>query len=100
MDHTTETTLNNFFSAAPMGHVDVAMAGGGAAQRLPANLAEVTSFVSFNDPSNAVEIKLDQLFGSGPDIDLSSITGPQASAGPQVRGTNYAAIKPKNPGLG
>lgn len=102
MDATTEATVSSFFAQAPRGEVDVTMAGDSATHRMPANLAEVGSFVSFNDPGNSVKmgaLELGHLLGSGPDIDLSSISGPENNSGPILRGTNYAAIKPKTPGL-
>lgn len=97
MDPTTEMTLNNFFSQAPLGQMDVTMAGDAAAHRLPASLSELSSFVAFNDPGQAVSLNFDSVLDNDGGIDFSSLQGP-AESGPQVRGPNHAMRKPSGPG--
>jgi len=98
MDPTSEMTLNTFFGSASGGQMDVTMAGDTATYRMPANLGELSSFVSFNDPGNSVKmgaLHIDNLLGSGADIDLSSIEGP-AETGPRVGGPSFVARNRNN----
>lgn len=99
MDSHTQAAVESFFRAAPLGQVDISMAGDSATHRIPANLAEVNSHVAWNMPGPAIQMSnvLDMDGG----IDLSSISkGLDSLSGPQVGGVNHVAAlrnKPTGP---
>lgn len=101
MDATSQATVDRFFAEAPLGQVDVTVAGVAGTQRLAANLPAVQEHVSWNMPAEQgirmEALSMDNMFHSD-GIDLKGLQGNEP--GPQVAGPNRFAAKPNKPGLG